>query len=473
MKWFIQLRWIFLVGLFLTVLSAAFIFHIELPINRIIVVGIIVFIWNSALYYLYSTFKWWLDAHFRINRFMANLQIGLDLLILTFLIHFSGGVENPFVIFYLFHAIMGSILLPRAAVWFQGLTALCLFIVFIGLEYLGVIPHYHLKGFSPEGLHLDLLYISVISCVLMVTLFSTIYMISSIVQSLHVHEAQLFSTQDMLRKKSSELETANQQLLEKQKQLVLSEKLMSLGQLAAGMAHEINNPVQFIQGNLSIIKEALDGIIPILDDHAIKNPHMKLARLEYAFFREHCRVLVNDMTKGTEHISDIVRDLKAFSRSDEGRRDQEVDVNEVVRVCQRLVHNKIKRYRVEKDLDPDLPCLRGNINEIEQVVMANLINAADALTGKSDGMIKIITRTEDGGKEISLSICDNGAGMTDEVMEKIFDPFFTTRQRSGGTGLGLSVTYGIVKEHGGRIDVKSKVGERTVFTYRWPVRRSG
>ncbi|MFH1434388.1 MAG: hypothetical protein ABIJ56_01605, partial [Pseudomonadota bacterium] len=80
MKWFIQLRWIFLVGLFLTVFSAAFIFDVALPLDRIIVVGIIVLVWNSALYYLYSTFKWWLDAHSRINRFMANLQIGLDLL---------------------------------------------------------------------------------------------------------------------------------------------------------------------------------------------------------------------------------------------------------------------------------------------------------------------------------------------------------------------------------------------------------
>ncbi|MFH1438558.1 MAG: ATP-binding protein, partial [Pseudomonadota bacterium] len=373
----------------------------------------------------------------------------------------------------LFHAILGSILLPKAEVWIQGLTAICLFIAFIALEYLGVIPHYHLEGFSPECLHLDLLYISVISCVLMVTLFSTIHMSSSIVQSLRVREEQLFSTQDMLRLKTRELEIANQQLREKQKQLVLSEKLMSLGQLAAGVAHEINNPVQFIQGNLTIIKEALDGIIPILDGHAMKNPEMRLARLEYGFFRDHIRVLVNDMTTGTEHIRDIVRDLKAFARSDEGRRDQEVDVNEVVRVCQRLVHNKTKHFRVEEDLEPDLPCLRGNINEIEQVVMANLINAADALSGRSGGTIRIITRTEDGGKEISLSICDNGTGMTDAVMKRIFDPFFTTKQRSGGTGLGLSVTYGIVKEHGGQIDVKSNVGEGTAFTYRWPVQRSG
>jgi two-component system NtrC family sensor kinase len=276
----------------------------------------------------------------------------------------------------------------------------------------------------------------------------------------------------MLQKKSGDLEKANRDLREKQQQLVQSEKLASLGRLSAGMAHEINNPIQFIQGNMRILSESTDSILPVLDRYAEENPGFKIARLEYSFFREHIKTLLNDMSNGTVRIADIIRDLKKFARAEEGRFDETVDINEAIRSSLRLVHNKIKRHNVVHEFDPDLPKIKGNANKIEQVMVANLINAAEALGDRADGVITVGTSTGPGAASISIRISDNGPGMPEDVRQKLFDPFFTTKQRSGGMGLGLSVAYGIIKDHQGWIEVDTKLGEGTTMLYHFPVVRS-
>lgn len=178
------------------------------------------------------------------------------------------------------------------------------------------------------------------------------------------------------------------------------------------------------------------------------------------------------MSNGTVRIADIVRDLKKFARAEEGRFDETVDINEAVRSSLRLVHNKIKRHHVIPKLDPDLHKITGNTNKVEQVMVANFINAAEALGDRADGVIKVQTSTDPGGASISISISDNGPGMTEEVKRRLFDPFFTTKQRTGGIGLGLSVTYGIIKDHQGWIEVDTRLGEGTSLQYHFPVVRS-
>ncbi len=469
-KWFIRLRWIFLIGLIFTVVLADKVFKVALPITSILLVGLGVFIYNFAFYFFHAFLRKSSEEGIGTVRFEANLQISLDLLSMTLLIHFSGGVENPFIFFYLFHAIIGSILLSRAEVYLQGLLAVVLFSAFVALEYFGVIPHYHLVKFFPGDSQGNWLYVGVVCLVLTATLFTTIFMSSTIVQGLRVREKELFETRGILQKKSEDLAEANLKLLEKQKQLVQSEKLASLGQLVSGIAHEINNPVQFILGNIHIFKEAFEGIFPILDEYAVSHPDLTLARLKYFFFREHLPVLLNDIAKGAERIRNIIADLKTFARRDEGRLDEEVDLNEVARICQRLLYNKIKRLKVEEDLDPNLARVQGSPIKLEQVVMGTLINAAEALADRPEGAIRIITRNEDGGKSVRIAISDNGPGITEEVKRKIFDPFFTTKQRSGGTGLGLSITYGIIEEHHGRIEVESDPAQGTTFTYHLPAK---
>lgn len=471
-KWFIQLRWIFLTGLILTVLIANKIFQVELPFSKIFLVAGVIFLYNLGFYIFHIFFSSLLSGNLKLMRIEANFQISLDLVALTFLLHFSGGIENPFIFFYLFHAIIGSILLSRKEVWAQSILGIGLFFILTTLEYFQIIPHYHLKGFFPVEIHRNPLYVSVVCVVLAGVIFAIIYIASTIVQSLRERERELFLTKNMLQKKSEDLEATNLKLIEKQKQLVQSEKLASLGQLVSGIAHEINNPVQFILGNMSIVKEAFESLLPILDVYYQREPNFTIARLKYPFFKEHIQTLIQDMARGGERIRDIIKDLKAFARTDEERMDEEVDLNEVVQICVRLVHNKVKHYQLEMELEEDLPKLKGNERKLEQVVIVNLINAAEALVGRNNGRIKISTSSVNNGQEVVLAISDNGPGMEEVVKERIFDPFFTTKQRTGGTGLGLSVTYGIIKEHNGYIEIESELGKGATFIYHLPVDRS-
>ncbi len=468
--WFINIRWGFLSGLVLTVIITG-IFRVGLAYPQILAVGAFIFAYNIALYVHHTRAARGGGPDTRGIQVEANFQICADYVSLTAVIHYAGGVENPFIFLYLLHVIIGSIILSRPQVWAHGLLAYVLFLTLVLLEYSGIIPHYTLKGLYPIPKHHNLWYILAVSTTLLVTLVSTIYIISTIVRSLHAREYELMQARSMLQKKSEDLETANRELRDKQVQLVQSEKLASLGQLSAGMAHEINNPIQFIQGNMRILNETMDTVLPILDREAERNPGLKVARLDYTFFRQHIRTLLNDMLNGTVRIADIVRDLKKFARADEGRLDEMVDVNDVVESSLRLVYNKLKHHRVLTDLDSSLPQIVGNTNKIEQVMVASLINAAEALADRPNGTIRVGTSFDKGNSSVIIYVSDNGPGIAEENKSRLFDPFFTTKQRTGGTGLGLAITYGIVQDHGGWIEVDTHLGEGTTFRYHFPAAR--
>jgi len=467
--WFIQLRWGFLVGLGLALLIAGRLLGLVLPYTRLVAVGVIVTAYNTALRLRRRIGARGTSPSRQAIRTEAYGQIGLDLFALTALLHFSGGVENPFVFFYLFHAIIGSILLSRAEVWTLGGLASVLFLGLVGLESAEILPHYPLLLLYGSPQHRNPDFVLAVCAALLTALFGVIAMCSTIAQGLRKREAELILTRRMLEQQSRDLETANRTLREQQERLVQSEKLAALGGLAAGIAHEINNPIQFLEGNLQIVAEALETILPVLDGHAQGHPDLRVARLPYAFFRDQVPAMLQDMLHGTRRIADIVRDLKQFARRDEGRLDETVDLNAVVRTSLRLAHNRIKRFRIVTDLDPQLPPLRGSTSKLEQVVVANLLNAAEALGGVSEGTITVSTRSAEDGTSVRLSISDNGPGMSEEVRRRVFDPFFTTKQGSGGTGLGLAVSYGIVQEHVGQVQVETALGEGTRFTYTFPV----
>ncbi|MGB7971643.1 MAG: ATP-binding protein [Candidatus Deferrimicrobiaceae bacterium] len=470
--WIVKVRWLFLAVLAVTIVTGRYAFGIRFPVGRVLLVWAVIFLYNLGFELYYRFRKSESAPDLTVSRIETYLQIGMDLLALTFLIHFTGGAENPFISFYLFLAILASMLLPRAEAWLLGLVSYCMFLSVVALEYLEIVPHYQLEGLFLHSRHGNLLFLSVVSLGLLITLVITIYLSCTIVGSLRLREKNLVLTRNMLEKKSGELTEANAKLVERQKQLVQAEKLASMGQLVSGIAHEINNPVQFIQGNMQILREAIRDILPILDVKAKEDRGMKIARLPYPFFREQVQVLLKDMADGAGRIGNIVRDLKTFARRDEGRLDEKVDVNRVVEAATRLVHNKIKRFRLEQSLAEGLPALKGSLVQLEQVVVNTLINAAESLEERPDACIRIATRLENAGRQVRVSIADNGPGMTDEVKHRLFDPFFSTKQRIGGTGLGMSITYGIIEEHGGSIEVDTRLGEGTTFHYLLPVSRS-
>jgi signal transduction histidine kinase len=256
-----------------------------------------------------------------------------------------------------------------------------------------------------------------------------------------------------------------------EQQLQQADKLASLGQLVSGIGHEINNPNQFIRGNIKILKQSLEDLLPIVDEYVTAHPDLKVAKLNYDFWRKHIMTLVDDMDHGSQRIKGIVEGLRTFARKDEGLLVDTIDVNTVIETSARLIHNEVHKHAdIHLDLAEGLPAFTGNAQKIEQVFVNLLVNAGQAMRDDVRGLITVRTRAEE--SELCIDIEDNGIGMNDKTQRQIFDPFFTTKRAKGGTGLGLAIVYRILEEHGGRISVKSKQGSGTTFTIRIPARRA-
>jgi signal transduction histidine kinase len=256
-----------------------------------------------------------------------------------------------------------------------------------------------------------------------------------------------------------------------EQQLRQADKLASLGQLVSGIGHEINNPNQFIRGNVKILKQAMEDVLPILDERHASEPGLRIARLPYPFFRQHIMTLVDDMAHGSERIKGIVEGLKRFARRDEGLLIDTVDTNTIVAATARLVQNEVSKHAdIQLDLAPELPTFVGNAQKIEQVLVNLVVNAAQAMPEERRGTIVVRTHRED--PCIVIEVRDDGRGMNESTIKQIFDPFFTTKRAKGGTGLGLAIVYRIIEEHGGRVEVQSTPGLGTTFTIRLPIRPS-
>lgn len=255
-----------------------------------------------------------------------------------------------------------------------------------------------------------------------------------------------------------------------EQQLQQADKLASLGQLVSGIGHEINNPNQFIRGNVQIMRQSMDDILPLLDAHYDSHPDLKIARLNYDFFRKHIITLIDDMADGSARIKGVVDALRRFARRDEGLLIDTVDLNAIIRESVRLVHNQVhKTADVKLDLADNLPEFKGNVQKIEQVFVNLIINAAQAIPEGRRGVIEVATAYNDA--VVITRVSDNGSGMSERTIKQIFDPFFTTKRARGGTGLGLAIAYRIVEEHSGKVSVSSKVGEGTTFTTTIPYKR--
>jgi two-component system NtrC family sensor kinase len=274
-----------------------------------------------------------------------------------------------------------------------------------------------------------------------------------------------------LKKKITELEAANSELKETQSRLVHSSKMVSLGQLVAGVAHELNNPIGFIYSNMGHLREYSDKLLKFAEA-AEENPasvtEMK-QQLDIEYIKEDLPKLVSSCEDGARRTRDIVLGLRNFSRLEESKL-KEVDIHESIDNTLNLLAGETKnRIQVLRDYGK-LPLVTCYASQVNQVFMNILSNAVQAIEGP--GNIWITTRLQsrpDGKEQVQISFQDSGKGMTPQVMEKIFDPFFSTKGVGQGTGLGLSISYGIIQSHGGEILVKSQVGIGTEFIVLIPV----
>ena len=285
--------------------------------------------------------------------------------------------------------------------------------------------------------------------------------------------------QELQREREAQAQLIRQ-LEEAHNQVLQSEKLASIGQLAAGVAHEINNPIGFVNCNLGTLERHVDGLLRLIDAHerAAEAPGDSAARaavaqlereLELNYLRDDVRDLMRESRDGLDRVKRIVQDLKDFSRV--GETDwQAADLHACLDSTLNVVWNEIKyRAEVVKHFGhlPEVECMPSQLN---QVFMNLLVNAAQAIQGR--GTITICTGADEAAGEVWVSIADTGGGIAPEHLHRIFDPFFTTKPVGQGTGLGLSVSYSIVQKHGGRIEVDSRVGEGTCFRLRLPMRQA-
>jgi signal transduction histidine kinase len=284
---------------------------------------------------------------------------------------------------------------------------------------------------------------------------------------------------DDLVRANAELTELNRQLGATQDQLVQSEKMASIGQLAAGVAHEINNPIGFILSNIGTLDRYLGDLFKVLAAYEACEPCLGDARarqslaqlrrdIELDYLKEDVPTLMTETLDGIERVRKIVQDLKDFSHVDANRDWEWADLHKGIDSTLNIVNNEIK-YKAEviKQYGA-LPLVRCLASELNQVFMNLLVNAAHAITRERG---TIIVRTGSGDSKVWVEIEDDGCGIAQENLQRIFDPFFTTKPVGKGTGLGLSLAYGIVRKHGGIIDLTSEPGRGTCFRVTLPIER--
>ncbi|HJU40184.1 MAG TPA: ATP-binding protein [Tahibacter sp.] len=286
-----------------------------------------------------------------------------------------------------------------------------------------------------------------------------------------------YARRDELNRRNIELKEAYRKLKGAQEQLIQSEKLASIGQLAAGVAHEINNPIGYVHSNLGTLADYSRHLLTLIGayDDALRAPSAAATdeiaelrrRFDIDFVVGDLPALLSESREGIERVRKIVQDLKDFSRSDRGDGWVHADLHRGLDSTLNIVWNEIKyKGQIVKSFG-ELPAVECLPSELNQVFMNILMNAAQAIG--EQGIITISTGTD--GSHVWVAIGDDGEGIPEANLSRIFDPFFTTKPVGKGTGLGLAISYGIVTKHNGRIDVTSTPGQGSMFRIVLPVKQ--
>lgn len=309
---------------------------------------------------------------------------------------------------------------------------------------------------------------------------------------LHVLAEKLEEKNMLLEQKVVEVSKAYEDLQQMQIKLIQSEKMSGLGQLAAGIAHEINNPINFIAGNLSYAQEYAHNLLKIIhlyqEDYVNPTPRIQAAidEIELDFLEEDFIKILKSMNLGTQRIQEIVKSMRIFSRVDEAEV-KTVNIHEGIESTLTLLHHRLKAKPDHPEIElikeygqlPQVECHAGQLNQVFMNIISNAIDALDesnqqrsfAEIQQHPNRIQISTKVMD-ENWVAIHISDNGRGVCETVGPKLFDPFFTTKPIGKGTGLGLSISYQIIVEkHGGRLYCQPILGKGIEFVIEIPIRQ--
>lgn len=282
-----------------------------------------------------------------------------------------------------------------------------------------------------------------------------------------------------LRTSNDELKEALVSIKKAQQKLIESEKMASLGQLTAGVAHEINNPINFVSANITPLKRGLDEVKELIKSYQLLNKENYDTQIEaikaledeidYSYLEKELIEIIEGIQVGAKRTSDIVKSLKHFARADQDQKTM-ANVNECITSTLKIVTNKLGEIQLRKNLDqlPEINCYPGKLNQILLNLFVNAIDAINAQSfTESEGILEISSKRIE--KEIIITVKDNGVGIPEEAQQKLFDPFYTTKDVVKGTGLGLSLVYSFVELHNGSISFDTVEAKGTTFIVKIPI----
>jgi signal transduction histidine kinase len=423
-SWSITLRWLAVSGYFLATLAAKYGFDLQLPYLEIwLILGSLTII-NVIYLLICKIFK---EFSFRAEIVFLQFHIFIDLIFLTAILHYSGGIENPIYLFYAFHVILSSIVFPGRMPIVVATIVVILFSSLIYLEYTGILYHYYV--FSTD-LHSNDLFIYTILVVFTITIYVTMYICMSFMY--------------IFREIKRQIDRQNKQLIEADKQKT---------QFFRFTSHELKSPVV-------AIKSSVDGVIKNFSDQLDDRANDLLLRA----------------SKRSDQMLEIIRDLLELSKNrSRAVKDREIiEINQLVLelIQQQQVQAQEKSINLEIDLSNEELFIYGHGDSFKEIFL-NIFTNAIRYT-KESGIIKIVSREI--GNKIELSIKDSGIGIKKDDIPKVFDEFFRSENAKKevkiGTGLGLSIVKQIVKNYGGKIDVQSNLGEGTLFKIIFPKQKN-
>ena len=283
-----------------------------------------------------------------------------------------------------------------------------------------------------------------------------------------------------LSKSNEELNVALKNLKDAQSQLVEAEKMASLGQLTAGIAHEINNPINFVTSSVVPLKRDIDFILKIIGkyetlhenfvEEKLKDVTDYKKKVDYEYLKEEISIILEGIEEGAGRTAEIIRGLRNFSRLDEGGL-KKVDIHSGIDSTLVLLNSSVRdKITIIKDYGnvPQIECFAGKLNQVFMNLLSNAIHAV-SVAHQNNGMGKIIITTKEENNHLVIAIKDNGTGMSEDTKNKIFDPFFTTKNANEGTGLGLSIVRTAIESHNAKLTISTALGEGTEFVIYLPI----